>query len=235
MPTNLIRDEIMNLLEEYSEAKTLITRLSRLGELLFFGGAIRDYVINKKYTDMPRDFDIAIKFFDHDVNIDFLMEYTLKEYKYKKNRFGGYKILVNNLEFDIWNLNKTWAFQQNLLEAKEENLVKSVYLSIDSIVYNFNQDILHKEKFEKTLNQGIIDTVLENNPQTNLNLLRAIVFKKKYNLEFSQRLIAQFQKASIDNYDIVSELHQLQISHYKNEKLAYDEIYEELELLTNLR
>jgi len=232
MPTKRIKEEIMSLLSDYPDSQNLISELSHLGELLFFGGAIRDYYIHQKYNNMPRDFDIAIKFFGNSNDANNQLEKIFQNFEYRKNRFGGYKVCIKSLEFDIWDLNNTWAFRENKLEANEENLVRSVYLSADSIAYNFNNNILYHEEFEKTMNNKVIDIILEDNPQVNLNLLRALVFKKKYNWDFSIELVEEFKKASRANENIVDELHSLQLSHYHSEKLEREEIKKEMSLFS---
>ncbi len=59
---NNIKNDLLSLLGKYSETLEFVERLSETGELLFFGGAIRDiFIKNEQY---PRDFDIAVKFKD---------------------------------------------------------------------------------------------------------------------------------------------------------------------------
>ncbi|MBH0332802.1 hypothetical protein ABH14_24180 [Brevibacillus brevis] len=227
-----IKHEISSLLKNATEANNFINLLSQLGELLFFGGSIRDYYINKKYESLPRDFDIAIKF---DVNKSSQtsddLECLIKRYNYKKNRFGGYKVQVENVEFDVWDMHSTWAFREKKVLAKEENLIKTVYLNIDGIVYNYNKNILYYEEINKSLENQLIDIVLEDNPQKKLNLLRAIIFKNKYCFQYSNELIEEFRKEIRYNSDFDNELYQLQFTHYKEERLSFEKIHEEIGLL----
>lgn len=53
---------------------------------------------------MPRDFDIAVKI---NTPSEYLFEEIINKYQYRKNRFGGYKVIVDKIEFDIWNLKDT--------------------------------------------------------------------------------------------------------------------------------
>ncbi|MCM2534321.1 hypothetical protein NDK43_20645 [Neobacillus pocheonensis] len=221
-----IKAEIFNLLRDYPNSLTFIKSLSEIGELLFFGGAIRDYYLHNEYRNMPRDFDIAVKL---NFRNEELFENFVEKHTYRRNRFGGYKVKIENIEFDLWNLENTWAFKENKLSAAEENLAKSVFLSVDGIVYNFNQDTLYDDALKWSLENKQIKVVLKDNPQKELNLLRALVFKKKYNFELSSELKEEYRR-SIDMYkDFYKKLHKLQFSHYKSEFLTRIDVREELE------
>lgn len=151
---NNIKNDLLSLLGKYSETLEFVERLSETGELLFFGGAIRDiFIKNEQY---PRDFDIAVKFKDE-------LEFNklIKNYEYKRNRFGGYKIKVSGIDFDIWDLNNTWAFKNTELKPSEENLAKSVYLNIDGVVYNFNSNSLYADLLRDSLIKAELDISLE--------------------------------------------------------------------------
>ncbi|MEH6971175.1 hypothetical protein, partial [Bacillus sp. JJ675] len=181
-----VKANLINLLGGYSETLNFVEKLSETGELLFFGGAVRDiYIKNDQY---PRDFDIAIKFTD-----EMKFNNIINDYEYYKNRFGGYKIKVSGIDFDIWDLNNTWAFKNTNLKPSEENLAKSVYLNIDGIVYNFNSNCLYADLLKETLMKSELDVNLEKNPHVELNLLRALVFKRKYNLNLSNKLKRVFR------------------------------------------
>ena len=222
-----IKNQLNILLNDYPGSRKLINDLSCEGELLFFGGSIRDYCVNGKYTSMPRDFDIAIKF-QGNYNSETRLERLFSGLDFSKNRFGGYKLKVEGLEFDIWDFNNTWAFREKKLEPEEENLAKSVYLSIDGVVYNYNTNVLYCDDLDNTLRTKELNIVLEENPQKSLNLLRALVFKAKYSLNFSEHLINQFRFSLNSSLDFCEELYNVQCSHYKSEYINKEQIRNEL-------
>ncbi|MGA4722454.1 hypothetical protein [Fictibacillus nanhaiensis] len=221
-----IKSEIFNLLRDYPLSISFIKNLSEIGELLFFGGSIRDYYLYNEYRNMPRDFDIAVKL---NQNNESLFESIIENQLYSKNRFGGYKVKIENIEFDIWKLENTWAFKEKKLIAGERNLAKSVFLSVDGIVYNFNHDTLYADELRWSMENKLINIVLKDNPQKELNLLRALLFKKKYNYEFSSDLKEEYKKSISLYKNFHEKLHKLQISHYKNEYLTRKDVREELE------
>lgn len=72
------------------------------------------------------------------------------------------------------------AFNNANLQASKENLAKSVYLTIEGIVYNKSK--IYDELFSTSISK--LDVNLEVNPQVELNFLRALVFKDKYKEEY---------------------------------------------------
>ncbi|XYG87617.1 hypothetical protein QH637_02840 [Heyndrickxia coagulans] len=225
-----IKSEICNLLKNYPGSLKFINGMSNIGELLFFGGSIRDYYLYNGFKSMPRDFDIVVKV---NAKNEILLRNLLGKHSYRKNRFGGYKVKIENIEFDLWSLKNTWAFREKKLLAEERNLTKSVFLSIDGIAYNFNKDILYAEELRWSIENKKINIVLKDNPQKELNLFRALVFKKKYNLDFSPELIEEF-KRYIDLFDnFYDVLYKLQLSHYRKEHLTPKEVRRELEVINN--
>ena len=73
--------------------------------------------------------------------------------------------------------------------------------------------------------------VLDDNPQMELNLLRAMVLRKKYNMVYSQRLKDVFRKAmsyEMDYAELEKVLSREQIRRYKKEMLSEEEIKDEI-------
>lgn len=224
-----IENQLIYLLGKDSYTLNFIKELSSVGDLLFFGGSIRDICIFQERVKMPRDFDIAIKFKDKDKDV---FNSLIENYNYRRNRFGGYKFTISNVEFDIWDLENTWAFKHTNLLPSEENLAKSVYLNIDGIVYNYNKAKLYDEIFRTSIEDGTLDITLEKNPQIELNLLRALVFKNKYNLNLSNKLKSVFNQFNNNATDILTEsLYELQFTHYNKEHFSKKDIKKELQYI----
>lgn len=178
-----IKAKINEMLAQSPEQKSFIQDLRKSGELYFFGGLIRDLIIGVK----PRDFDIVIVKRNDDV-----FETLKQKYQHKKNSFEGYKFQIDGKEFDVWELQNTWAFKNGLLEASVENLQRSVFLNIDGIVLDDKKQVILSDPFEKFFEKKELDIVLEENPKTELNVLRAFVMKERYkhlfDITFSKRL-----------------------------------------------
>lgn len=185
----LINQRLNSNLMKDNHVHKFIEGLSNYGELVFFGGSIRDLYLEKPIINNPRDYDIVIN--NHGKTDD--LEKYIEMFEYRKNRFGGYKININNTEFDIWRIDNTWAFHNKILDKKEYNLINSVYLSVDGIAYNYNKNILYDSVLKRTNDRKEISVVLDINPQKELNLLRALVYKNKYDYKLSYTLKLEYR------------------------------------------
>ncbi|HDP5849372.1 TPA: hypothetical protein P6W17_002321 [Staphylococcus aureus] len=226
-----IKNQLTSLLEKDSDTLKFIDDLTNVGDLLFFGGSVRDIFLYPENPPIPRDFDIAINFKNKSK-----FNLITKKYSNKLNRFGGFKFKIGTIEFDVWDLENTWAFKNTNLKASEENLAKSVYLNIDGIVYNYNKSILYDELFRSSIECRVLDINLQENPQEKLNLLRALVFKEKYKkvykFSFSHNLKNKFQSHLVgETTKLSDELYNLQKTHYKSNYLSKNKIKCELERL----
>ncbi len=190
------------------------------------GGILREYRDRGVIQDL-RDIDIII-----DVkNID-CWEEILKKYCPKRNSFGGYKLICSELIVDIWLLEETWAYREKYIvcgpEEYVQNLPETVFLNIDAIIYDLKRDIWYDEKYQEAMNCKIIDVVLEKNPQILLNIVRAMVLKKKYEMSFSERFTEIIRNQMEKNPNFVEELLEIQKARYQKTILSRDEIETEL-------
>lgn len=222
-----IKSRLDSLLSKNMSAFNFVQELSDMGEIIFFGGSIRDLFFENSNQDLPRDYDIVVK-----LNVDrYMLDSFLSKYEHNKNRFDGYKIKVAGVEFDIWILEKTWAFSNKLLKSNEKNLIKTVYLSVDGIAFNYTRKKLYDNIFRETNDKREISVVLKENPQKELNLLRALVFKQKYNYKLSAKLKSEYRKVKSVNGNLSKVLYDLQLDHYKEEKLSLEQIESELSVI----
>jgi len=58
---NNIKENLINLLKMRKDALEFTLKLSKSGDLLFFGGSVRDLYLDK-FIEYPRDFDIVINY-----------------------------------------------------------------------------------------------------------------------------------------------------------------------------
>lgn len=162
----------------------LINNLEEFGELILVGGAIRDIVLKNQ---APRDLDIIV---DTD---DTNLEDAFCGVKYKKNRFGGYKIIFDFIEIDIWSIRNNWAFKEGHLEHSINNLQKGAFFNIDSVFVNLNNGDFLASFFDEAIKNRCLDIVLPEhlincNPYAELNVVRSFLLQKAWDLEFSSNL-----------------------------------------------
>ncbi|USD14094.1 hypothetical protein ND894_19175 [Priestia megaterium] len=217
---NALQKDFYGWVRKYPLINELVDKLSSEGDLLLFGGSVRNYFENQ-FKTLPRDFDIV-------VNTTNEIDSYFKDYNFTKNRYGGFKVSICGIEFDIWTLENTWAFKEKKVSIAEKNLTETVFLNLDSIVYNLSKGLLYSKLYEKALQTKTLDVVLHENPYVELNLLRALVFKKKYGFNLSCSLINYFRDCDSYHKDFFSILHDIQYSHYGKEILSKNEIYKEV-------
>lgn len=210
----VIKDYMNNLCKN-KEINMLINSLKEYGDLILIGGAVRDLIIKKS---TPRDIDIIV---NTNLNLDSLL---LKYDTCFKNRFNGYKIIIDSLEFDIWSINDHWAFKNNIVEKNLNNLRNTTFLDFDSPWYNFTKEEGDIELFMKCLEKHQIDITLdpkdiELNPNAEINVLRMLAINNEWKLDFSEKVINYIVKWTEKNSkDYLEKLYNAQFRHYKYEK-----------------
>jgi len=181
-----LRETILEYLKSDGAFLQLVSEVEKTHDIILFGGVVRDYIVGMSLD--PRDFDMVLypRGLQSD-NILTLLRYVFPEDNISKNQFGGYKVQDSHMKADIWLLCDTWAFKEGLLEATLNNLTKSVFLNIDAYAYHFTNMYFIEQCDENNLPYEI-DYVLEKNPKLLLNIIRALEFSDKYDIELSTRL-----------------------------------------------
>ena len=237
----LINDNDFKKVDEYftklsyksKEIKNLLESLKKYGELILLGGAIRDILIK---DDNPRDIDLIIdtnKNLDANREIDKILDkYTICQ----KNRFGGYKLNIDGIEFDICTMDNHWAFKNKLLTREIDNLKYSTFLDFDSIWYNLYNE-KESNKYEYTFFNDCIESnqiniisnkkeLVDLNPTKDINIIRILNIKNEWNLGIGDSVKKYVNNWVGANNNWVDELYYAQIKHYKIEKLKKELIKE---------
>lgn len=198
-----------------SQVACLFNRLGEYGDLILVGGAIRDYANRIK----PRDIDIIV-----DCKTSNLDD-ALESYSYRKNRFGGYKVFIENTELDIWSISNNWAFREKILEEKFENISRGAFYNFDSLAFNINSSYLDADIYIQAMNEKILDIILEDeyidlNPNPEINIVRAFIIRKYWNFEFSRRVIDYITSWSNKCTNPIEALHKAELKHYGKARLT---------------
>lgn len=181
-----LKNAVKKYLSDHIPAKVMMNQMEQIGRLYLIGGVLREYQDHKDIRYL-RDIDIVIDVLDEDKWKRFL-----QEYQPTINEFGGYKFICEGLVFDSWRIEETWAFRNHIISFSSGKaicaLADSVYLNLDSIVYDWTNDIWKMDKYQKAMESKILDIVLEKNPRIALNLSRACILRERYNMKFSTSL-----------------------------------------------
>jgi hypothetical protein cdifA_08857 len=217
---NKFYNNFYSIISKYENIVELFKNLNSNGELYIFGGAVRHYLDNGNFNTLPRDFDIIFKKKDSTVKLEKIIT---QYFKFKKNRFNGYKFQINNLKFDIWNIEDTWAFRENKVKYDSQNyiskLTETVFLNIDSLIFDLNNKKLYADNYKKIINTKELDIVLNENPFLELNLLRALILMDKYNLSPSRSLIDIFNSFVSKNNNYNNVFQNIFNKRYQKEKI----------------
>lgn len=168
------RDEVFDLME----------LSQKLGRVAIFGGMLRDLCIGGN------------RFFDSDVDLVFEqhdkgnLETLLKEYRYKLNAFGGYRIQLKKWHVDIWNIENTWAFKNNIVKMDGfKSLTETTFFNWDAIVYEVDSGDIHSaENYLMNLHERYLDINLIENPNALGSMVRALRMMIKLNAKLSPSL-----------------------------------------------
>lgn len=145
-----------------AEANDVISSLSNVTDLYIFGGMVRDICLFG-VNGFQSDIDVICNS-DKNTLINALNFKNIKEVN--ENRFGGFRISQLQLDIDIWCMNDTWAFTNQLIEFDGlDSVLSTTLMTWDSILYDFsNKKIICNDDYLKDLLAGRLELVLEKTP-----------------------------------------------------------------------
>ncbi len=147
---------------------------------VFFGGTLRSLLLSrlrKRAVGRPRDIDIVIS----GSSVERLRTY-FSTFVSRETRFGGIQLMRDNWQFDMWPLDRTWAFRKQAKECPQfSDLPFTTFFNLEAIavdvwakpgrrraVYSGNEQF-----FDGILNQTI-ELNFEQNPYPSLCVVRAL-------------------------------------------------------------
>lgn len=166
------------------------------GTAYIVGGYFRDFISKKQ----SRDIDIIV-----DVKNEILLEIILNSgIKHQLNRHGGIKLILDNLEVDIWSIENNWAFKNNLVKLNEvdklNSIAKGCFYNYDALVINlhdFSYNLRYYKDFLETKKLNILQerSVYKNlNPTSEANILRAFYLKEMFRITFTKNTFYYISK-----------------------------------------
>ena len=199
------------------ETKSFLDEISNYCEVLIFSGVIRNFFI--KHKGELRDLDLVLNRVDHSK-----IDNYFSHYNYKRNSFGGYKVLIKDLPIDIWELATTWALNNSKVELElfnDYNLPNTVFFNFSAVAFNYNtKKFIASENFIKFLETKEVDLVLEENPLPQLCIVNTIHYKVKFQLEISTNL-KKYYSRNFDNFS-EEDYENIQLKHFKDILYPYN-------------
>jgi hypothetical protein len=188
------------------------------GKSVFFGGSIRSLLTSRLLNGTPgrpRDVDVVVD----DITIDMLKE-KFGHLVSRETRFGGLQLLRSHWHFDVWPLNRTWAFlNDNVENPSFEALPKTTFFNMEAIAVEvwpspgvtrvvFSGD----EQFFDGILTRTLEINKEENPFPTLCVVRALVMASSLDLFIGKKL-ARYLAFHADSIKL-DELVSIQLKHY---------------------
>jgi hypothetical protein len=179
---------------------------------ILFGGFVRDIaILGRRYY--PRDVDVVL--------INASTEDIMREFhpqSYHLNRFGGLRLDFHRWAFDVWPLEKTWAFTVDTsLAPIVENLPKTTFLDVEAVAVTLREqgkiERIYAHGFFEAVDRGCIGIGYRENPFPALCAIRAMIIACKLRYKVSSGVARYFVQAVREHG--ASELVNAQDIHYK--------------------
>ena len=184
---------------------------------VFFGGTLRSLLIsrlNDQKPGRPRDIDLVVKGCTTEQLSDSFEQIVTRE-----TRFGGLQLQHQHWQFDVWPLEKTWAFVEDQKEAGGfDELPETTFLNLEAIAVEvwprsgkgrvvFSGD----DQFFEGIANRVVELNREANPFPSLCVVRSLVLAARLNFSIGPRLanyIVKYAKQySAMDYETVQRKH----------------------------
>jgi hypothetical protein len=211
----MIDPKVMSFLDE----------LSSKCDVYIFSGVIRNYFLN---IISSRDIDVV---FEGNINVDSL----LQNYDWVRNSFGGYKIKINDMNIDMWQLQDTWAlsYQKTIDYDLAKFIPNTAFFNFASIVYHYNNNkFYHTPDFAKFIRDREIDITYYPNANIPLCIVNSFYYSDKLGLPLGDKLVTYIkQKFRIESEDYTK----VQIKHFGHILFTNEEMASRIKALNKVK
>ena len=220
-------DKIYETLENADFPIKFFKYLEKNYTVIVFGGCVRDFLFFRGDVRF-RDLDYVICGMENNEKLIDLVNESFEAQEIHVNQFGGVKIVEKDISIDCWRLEDTYAFRKGKIQSIDvEHLLDTPMLNIDKYAYILNtKEYLNEcnvHEFPKEIRFNLyIEDILE------LNLIRALIYSKKYGIKLSKPVREKIKMVYNDETRR-KKIYQCQIDHYKTCIIDLDKISQEIE------
>ncbi|WP_455424858.1 hypothetical protein [Dryocola sp. LX212] len=206
---------------ERQAASTLLEELSRHAHLYIFGGMIRDIGLSGKKNVFS---DIDLVFSGSREELAHALKHIGIE-TFFENKFGGYRLTHYEVEYDIWSLEDTWAFRENVISLNTiHSLLHTTLMTWDAVIYDVKEKklITHPNYLQDLINRRL-DLVLEQNPNEKgsiIKILRTIYAKDVVTLGSK---LCDYLRCNLKRYNR-EELLEYELLHFGSNIMSHSRI-----------
>ena len=205
-------------------AVEVLTRTVRKGWRTYLvGGFLRDVAVHP-HSRWPRDFDVVVEGCSWDE-----LKSVFADVIARHNRFGGLMLRQwiemqderhaepgQELDFDIWRLEDTWAVRHFHLPHTIQAFVRTPFLNIDSVAMSIGpgEDYLtvFEQGFFDALKGRYVEVNQTDNPYPVLCAVRGMILAASLNFVVGPKLAAFVYKLAVDV--ALDEFVDAQVGHY---------------------
>lgn len=223
LPTDLVRQSAVEVL----------TRTVRKGWRTYLvGGFLRDVVV-RPHSHWPRDFDVIVEGCSWEelsqIFVDIISGY---------NRFGGltlrrhmqvpvgYRARTQELDFDVWRLEDTWAVRHLALPRTIHSFVQTPFLNVDSIAISIGPGNDYLTVFEHgffdALKRRYVEVNQTDNPYPVLCAVRGLIMAATLGFAVGPKLAAFVYEQSLKI--ALEEFVAAQVGHYGHVRFSREQV-----------
>ncbi|WP_051075295.1 hypothetical protein [Alkalispirochaeta alkalica] len=181
----------------------IIRRIETESSIFIFSGVIRDFFLGREDI---RDIDLVL---EKPIDIDTYFA----DVPIRKNSFGGYKILYDDIPVDLWYIRDTWAykFQKVFDFYPGVGVFQTAFFNFSNIIFSLSENKFYfSNHFTRFLRDKEIDIGYPINANYDLCIVNTIYYSQKLNLKVSDNLklfILQHYKPSSSFIEDVQKKH----------------------------
>lgn len=173
--------------------EAIVEVIAALPDTVIFGGMIREFALGNA-RGFVSDIDLVSTASQADISI------AVAKYQAVRNKFGGFRFVIEKQRFDVWSLSDTWAFKNGFaFGATFADLLTTSFFNVDAACYHVDRkELLCLPGYGGWIQERILDINLQQNPQPLSMARRALVLIQTRQLGVTRRL-AEYIASHIGN------------------------------------
>jgi hypothetical protein len=167
--------------------------ISSLPDTVIFGGMIREFALGNA-RGFVSDIDLVSTASQPEISL------AVAKYQAVRNKFGGFRFVIEKQRFDVWSLSDTWAFQSGFAVGETfADLLTTSFFNVDAACYHVEKrELICVPGYDGWIQRRILDINLLQNPQPPSMALRALILMQTRQLGVTRRL-AEYIVTHIEN------------------------------------
>lgn len=156
---------------------------SALPDTVIFGGMIREFALGNA-RGFVSDIDLVSSASQTEISL------AVAKYHAVRNKFGGFRFVIEKQRFDVWSLPDTWAFKNGFAFGSTfADLLTTSFFNVDGACYHVDRKkLLCLPEYDRWIQERVLDVNLLHNPQPLSMARRALLLIQTRQLGVTRRL-----------------------------------------------